>query len=477
MKQEVTEKKLRTGLGQFIFPFSIEPNKRESMISQLVSDGYEPFYLNKMELEKKYYGSEFNVSHQRMERYFLPFTSNVLFPHEDDPDAMQRFSKKLDLECELNTPFHAIPFRILSIDVMLCPFDLGFITIRTELAGESIVLSTALEFASRLRVLQDVTDQDCQTSIQHDGVDYEEVEKFIFQKLASGILPFLDKSGMEGAYFETLPYFMDERMYCIFFYGLEEGEQYIQNDLYRVARLDGYDMDGKPFISSSNPDYIQRYCEIHSYNRWAPDTNYIVNEHTFACITNQTEGRMRHLANQMFGEYYYGLLLNMFHKIVLLKLSNCYSHVRMARDNDAIEDLIRNITKFSSKYFFLELVSQSQGREIFIMMRRIFNNNELYQDVKQTLMDLFKYQERFASRNQNYLLMILTLYTVVGGIYGMNQVIEDLKGDIDWGKMGGYSVFEYIALFITFSGLLVGFLLGAHVIRRYVKEQIKKNKQ
>ncbi len=118
-------------------------------------------------------------------------------------------------------------------------------------------------------------------------------------------------------------------------------------------------------------------------------------------------------------------------------------------------------------------MSQSQGREIFIQLRKIFRNNELYIDVKQTLADLFKYQDAFSNKRQSYLLAILTIYTVVSGIFGMNQVIEDLKGPMDFSKIKDYSVFEYIAMFTTFSGLFIAFLLGFGFLLKWIKD--KKN--
>lgn len=42
-------------------------------------------------------------------------------------------------------------------------------------------------------------------------------------------------------------------------------------------------------------------------------------EHIFTCVTNEGEREIAKLASQMYGEFYYALLLNLFHKIVLLK--------------------------------------------------------------------------------------------------------------------------------------------------------------
>ena len=69
------------------------------------------------------------------------------------------------------------------------------------------------------------------------------------------------------------------------------------------------------------------------------------------------------------------------------------------------------------------------------------------------------------------------MYTVVGGIYGMNQVIEDLKGRIDWSKMLEYSIFEYIALFTTLTGLVVGIGLSFTLVVKWIRDGIRKRER
>ncbi|WJH32372.1 hypothetical protein N6H14_18440 [Paenibacillus sp. CC-CFT747] len=359
-KAQIRSKKLNAALFQFVFPFSTKPDSQKAFKLQLGEDGYRPFRLSDMDQQDLYYGEKYRVSHRTMERYYLPFTANVLFPHEEDAESFQRYSKSLDLHCLLKTKFVNIPFRILSADVILCPFDLGFITVRTEMTDSSVDFTEALEFANRFRVLQDIDEQDDMTFVVHEDKEYEEVEEFIFKIVAASILPFLDTSQMEGAYFETMPFFVDERMYVQSFYGFEEGEELHKEDLYRAARIDGMTEKGDPYLSASSPDYIEWYCRDHTYNRWAPNTFYVTDENSFSCLTNLPKERAVGMANQMYGEYYYGLLLNLFHKIVLLKLSNRYSQVRVEKNKEEIEDLIGSITMFSAKYFFLELVTQSQ---------------------------------------------------------------------------------------------------------------------
>ncbi|WP_379128119.1 hypothetical protein [Paenibacillus sp. sgz500958] len=465
---------LHKALLQFIFPFSIKQGQSPELAGQLERDGFTRFFLSQKELENAYYGEGYSVSHENMERSYLPFAAHVLFPREKDKNSFHRFSRVNNLDCTLEMPQGTLPFRVLSTDVFICPFQLGFITIRIEVLEDNLPFSLALEFADRFRTLEDVSSRDLHTHIHCRKRSFGQVEDFVFSNLIPGLRSFLDSSELNGAYFETLPFFVDERMMVQAFYQFEQEAELDLNIRYKASQLDGLDAKGQSYKSASDEQYIKDYCETHSYNRWGPDTYYMTNEQTFCCLTRVDDDQAVRLANEMYGEYYYGLLLSIFHKIVLLKLANMHSRLRIDNDYEQIEDLIYAINRFSAKFYFLELISQSQGREIFFQLRKVYGNDALFVEVKQTLDDLFQYQDKFQAKRRDNLLMILTVYTVIGGIYGMNQVIEDLKGKIDWKVMLEYSAFQYLALFLTFSGILVSLALTVRQLWQYFRERRKK---
>lgn len=469
------EKLLDAALFHFIFPFSLNKNCKDKLISQLQMDGFTRFSLKNTALESEYYGDDYRVSHLNLERYYLPFTNSMIFPHTEDKPGLHRYSKKINQACTMRSEARSIGFIVQSTDVFLCPFDLGFITIRVEIPRGTADFSEAMEFAKRFRVLQDMNSRDREVSWVSDRSEYEDVEDFLFKHLVPGIVPFMNTKGIEETYFARHPFFVDERMYIQGLIAFQSKSEITEADLFRASHIDGFDGDNQPYMSSTNPSYIARYLDKHVYDRWAPHTYYITHETSFVCVTNEEQAMRTRIANHMYGEYYYALIINLFHKIVLLKLSNLYSHIRLDENKDKIEQLIRSITTFSAKYYFNEVVSQTQGKEIFIQLRSQFGNIDLFTDVKQTLADLYKYQENFTTKRSNYLLLILTIYTVISGIYGMNQVIEDLKGDIDWGKMQEYSPFEYFAFALTLSGITVALWLGVTTIYQLIKEMIKKH--
>ncbi|MNM13452.1 hypothetical protein D3C81_236430 [compost metagenome] len=477
MNQQSGEPILHTALLQFIFPFSITKGQGPRLAERLGRDGFTPFFLDRKELQHEYYGDGYCVSHEHMERSYMPFAAHVLFPRKgQDHDTFRRFSRVNGLECTMELTQCRIPFQVLSTDVFICPFQLGFVTVRTRIEGDRIPLKHVLEFADRFRSLENVTEADAACRIVCEDKSFEQMEDFVFRNLVKGLEDFLDQSDLDGAYFETLPFFVDERMMVQAFYGLEDGAEIDPQTCYRASQLDGMTQDGSPYTSASSAEYIEDYCRDHRYSRWGPDTYYMTNEQTFCCLSRSGPEISLKLANQMYGEYYYGLLLSLFHKIVLLKLANVHSRLRIERDNEEIQDLIYYINKFSAKFYFVELISQTQGREIFYQLRKVYGNDELFEEVKQTLADLFQYQEKFQAKRRDNLLMILTVFTVVSGIYGMNQVIDDLKGSIDWSKMSHYSLFEYLALFLTFSGITVSAILTIRELWGSIRSRLRRRK-
>jgi hypothetical protein len=473
-----TELLVRKGIFQFVYPFSLEKDCQKRIWERLLADDYEAFRIGDLGMEDRFYGPDHRVSHKDIERYYLPFTSRFLFAGGRDPEAFRRLTKPMRLQASLHTHNIRTDFRIHSADVILCPFDTGFLTLRAEIDSERPTFyGEALEFADRMRHLQNTSKLDKASHLECEGTRYEEAEDFVFTKAVPLLLPFLDRSPMEGTRFEKLPFFMDERMFVIGCCAFAEDSVITLHDRYRAGRLDGLGMDGHPRISASHEPYIASYCEQYGYERWAPNTYYLTDETSFMCLTREAPDKADELANQMYGEYYYGLLLNLFHRIVLLKLSAAYSRVQLERKQERTEELIRDITCFSSKYYFVETVSQTQGRELFNRLRLVYGNDELFDDVKQTLNDLHSYQHSRTSKQSSYLLTILTIYTVISGIYGMNQVIDDLEGNFDWSFLSGYSAFQWIAFSVTFTGLAIAFLLVLRVLWRWGRDFVRRQRR
>lgn len=470
------EKDANTVIHQFIFPFSIRKSAYKEMRADLEQRGFVPFDIRNTKLENAFYGEKHQISHRELEHLFLPFTNQFLFPsNTQDALSFQRYSKIVNEDYEMLTPNSILPFHIHSVDIVLCPYEIGMFTIRTALT-RPCTFSESLEFARRFRALENLEPKDELSYIKSKNAIYDEILSFFNEELLPDLLHWLDDEDKEDTSFERLPFFINERMFTISLYGLPADETITNADLFRAVRLHGFNAQNEDYIGSSSPEYIAEFVKRRIYERWAPNTYYVADEHVLSCMTNASHGRTITLANEMYGRYYYIFLLNLFHKIVLLKLSNHYGRLQLDSNRDRVEELIRGITLFSSRFYYREMVSESQLQDVFQLLRRMHGNDELLKDVKQTLSALYDYQSNTTSKRSDYMLRILTIFTVISGIYGMNQVIDDLKYPIHWKRAEHYSVFEYLALVVTFIGIAVSLVLTITTLWGIVKTSIRRRR-
>ena len=135
------------------------------------------------------------------------------------------------------------------------------------------------------------------------------------------------------------------------------------------------------------------------------------------------------------------------------------------------------ISEFSSNYYLPEINSSTSGKEITKIIQSVFENDKLFRDVNNTLSTLFQRQDKMEGKQINFLLQILTIYTVISGIYGMNLVIEDLGGNIDWSKFLSFSFFEWLVVFVTATGIILSFVMGFFFVKRWLSEKQSKKRK
>ncbi|MGM9924972.1 MAG: hypothetical protein ACI35R_12075 [Bacillus sp. (in: firmicutes)] len=463
---------------QFMFPFKIKADLNRQLIHNLLDEGFEFFELKSREQQTKFYGGN-EVSHRSLEKFFLPHIETILFPSSiEEDESLRRFSKALDISCELLSHKINTPFRILSLDVIICPFQIGIMNIRVVLP-KGLSLSDNLQFSDEFRVMEPIDDKDSERCrIQYEGRIFYKVRDFIFDMLSATIRQYIDDEEDCSPYFGSLPFFIDERMFVIGYLAVGEDYNFTATDLFRIGHLYGYDDECKPLIGANNLDYLKRYCKKNVYDRWADETYFVVSDYTFSCVTKCQNDKLRNeLSNAMYGKHFYSILLYFFYKIVLMKLTYEQSNIDIHKDQKQIEDLIVKITAFSSKYFSPEVNSSTDGKEIFQIVKKVFKIDYLHSHVKNTLETLYQNHDKLASKRHDYLLQILTIYTVISGIYGMNLVIEDWKGEIKWDKLPGYTLFEWISFAVAISGIAVGIVLGISALRKWIGENIRRKKK
>ncbi|MFJ7745056.1 hypothetical protein [Peribacillus sp. NPDC097295] len=461
---------------QFIFPFMLEEDRIEGFVKRLLKDDYVFLKIDDLDLQDDFYGDH-KVSHRNLEQYFMPNLVPVLFPNSyKKKEGMRRFSKKMDLGCTFRTPFLNTGFIINSIDIIICPFHIGMINIRVTLP-ERLSYNDVLYFTDTFRVLEPITDDEKEMKVGCRNNEYDLVKDFIFKELIPPAEKFIDHEEDHPSYFGSLPFFVDERMFALSYIALPEDRDITKTDLYRLSQLNGYDNDGEPYVGALNPKYIDRHYQERVYDRWGEETYFVTSEGHFACVTRATGKLEAQLASEMYGQYFYSVLIYFFYKIVLLKLAHEHSLIDVEKDQSETELLIFMITEFSAKYLFAEVNSTSTGKELFHITKEIFKIEPLYQEVKETLSYLYQNQDKLSGKSSNYLLQILTIYTVISGILGMNLHIEDLKEKLTLKDYMNYNFIEWVAVLVTISGLIISFIMGFLFLKSWLREQKSRKKK
>jgi hypothetical protein len=465
---EYNEPLIKLSRVQFLFPFSYQDRKKQSFKDQINQNGFSAFSIDDKTKETAYYGKNFNVSHNELDQYFLPYIENFLFPEEVNARGFHRYSKKFEQAFSLEKESHSFQFDILSLDITLCPFEIGFITIRCEYNKEKVPLSSVLDFIHHFRTLEP---RNHDYKVKINAHSFETGEDFIFNSLTPFLKEFVTEDTNRAGYYGSLPFYLDERMFAVGLFQTEQDADISETALFNMSEVNGTNPLGEPITSANNPTYIKKYSEKHGYHRYAPVSYYMTSDQLFGCLTNESSSyEMRKLVSNMEGIHYYNLLLHLFYKIVLLKLSYEYSQINYKKDYFKVEHLIQLITVFSSRYLFTEISSRTEGKELSSLFSNVFKIEKLYSEAKETLSALYQNQQKRGSRRQNYLLFVLTTFTVVSGIYGMNLVIKDWEGTVKWRKVLSYSFFEYIALFVALSGITISFAMGVVAFCKIVKE-------
>lgn len=444
----------------FIFPFNFKQLRREELMTKLESIDFTFFNLEDEAQQKLFYPSELTVSHQELAQFFYPFIEEKLFPKRHSKQGLFRFSKTFDLQGGLQTSKDSTQFHVNSLDVWFCPANIGMIAVRIELA-EAMEISDVIHFARYFRMLEPQVEAEKGAKIKAQDKIYDT----FFELLKGELIPFFGKYLVEYEgvlqYGRDVPFFEDKRMYTTALLMTEQGEIDDVN-LFRLGQMDSYDKDGQPFMSTTNKQYIQKYIEEHVHNRWAPNAYTVITNQTYMHITNTRVAQKSRSVERFFSTDYYNIMIHYFYKIILLKLSYGHSEIEWEQEKFIVDELIKEIMNFSSHYYFDGVAVYSEGREISTMLRKQFRLAPQYKEIKETLNELYRIIDDHVSERRNKLLFILTIFTVISGIYGMNLVIKELSRGFTWALIHDYTFFEWIALIVILLGVGLSFYLVGH---------------
>lgn len=456
----------------FLLPFGFDQMKRQETINSLKLNGYTYFQLHEAMNESEQYGYGIEVIGKELEQYYYPYIKNKLFPDSLELKGFHRYTALIQKGYLMQLRNESHDFVIRSIDIILGPFGIAFLALRVDIDNKSSDLSDILDFIQHFRAIEPnlKENEGAVIVIPETGQTFS-IHDYIFEHLC----PFLNtavlhEKNLEG-HFGSLPYFEDERMFVSSFLITETSAVISEEHLYRVGNLNGKSPDGTPFISSTNPDYIRRSLSESLHDRWAPHLYMVATEHGFSVISNLPAEQLTNELSQYMGTHYYNLLLHYFYKVMLLRVSFEYSEIEWKKDEYYVRSLIQLINVFSSWYYFKEISTRSEGKELSEMFRNTFLIDPLFSEVSKTLQELYKSQENSQAGRVNMLLFILTIFTVISGIYGMNLVIPDWEAPSGWKEYSSYTVFEWISLITAVTGIVLSAYLilstfGKMVIRR-----------
>lgn len=456
-------------------PFSYRERSKFKMYESLKEHDFEFFSLDQLHIQQKYYGNV-TVLHEELDQHFLPYIERRIFPKLERDDSFLRYSKQMDETASLSIHGRTYPFEILSVDVVICPFQLGFVTLRLALKGE-YELHAAMEFMHHIRVLEPKLPEEKGIYIDINEQRYKSVSDFTFDELCPFLKKYLNHDAVRDGYFGSLPFFEDERMLLSAY--TETSNHPNLMEMYSLSQLDGLDTFGHPFVSAESEAYMETYLNDRVDLCFDPKTNHIVTEHVFMCVAMPVaDERLKEIALRRFmGVDYYQLLLHYFYKLTLLKLSYQYSAVSVLHDQEHTEQLIEQISRFSATYYFQEVSSRSSGMELSSYLRKVFKLEEQYREVKNTLESLYRNQESVAGRRQNNLLFMLTIFTVVSGIYGMNLIIDEWSKPYRFSNMMHYTFFEWVSFITAIGGITMSIIVVTVSGYRSIQLTMRKRKR
>ncbi|MEK5071293.1 hypothetical protein [Sporosarcina sp. FSL K6-1508] len=473
----ITELDILHSHMSFTLPLRYDSRRKDALAQTFKKNKYSFFRIDELAAESKSNGNEITVNGKELEQYFLPYIENKLFPAALNEKGFHRFTKAIQEQFEYKLRNTTLSFIIQSVDIILGPFDIVFLTVKVQLDNQRTELADVLDFMHHFRAVEPkLEEEQGMIIVSLESGEHLTVQNLLFEYLCPFLKEYILHDDKLGGSFGSLPYYEDERMYVTAFLFSREGSLITDDQLYRMGALDGKLPNGELFISATNPDYVRRSLKQSLHDRWAPDTYSITTIHAFITVTNRPPAEMSKELSHYLGTHYYNFLLHYFYKIMLLRVSFEYSQIEWKKDEEYVKSLIKFITLFSSGYYSQEVSTRSEGKELTQMFQQAFNIDGLFKEVNNTLHELYKSQENNASDKMNTLLFILTIFTVISGIYGMNLVIQDWESPSAWREVSTYTFFEWISLITALSGIGLSAYLVATTFGKMLVSKLRRKK-
>ena len=142
--------------------------------------------------------------------------------------------------------------------------------------------------------------------------------------------------------------------------------------------------------------------------------------------------RHQHFLLGMIAHFHHAAFLMLSDRMVLaVSRLDVDDPESMDRFRQHIRRTTESFLRFNHRYWFHEVSKQLLAKDLFQLWRRQLNNEELFQEVREEMLDMSQYLDTEASRRQNDVVLRLTVVTIVGligtiatGFLGMNLIDE-----------------------------------------------------
>lgn len=279
----------------------------------------------------------------------------------------------------------------------------------------------------------------------------------------------LEYPGQTGALrFRQLEYY---RMPFMAYIAVDDPTELTRADFVRFALVTRPGEPGAlPYSDSNLADFEREYCDDRFWGRtgerFSGDTRFVVSGQTFVTVGRHDDvffgGAVTGLLGQFRHQYFLLFLIAHFHKAALISMSDELA-VAMNRlavgDTESVKAFKRTIRqmmevflRFTHRYWFHEVSNQNLARSVFGRLRRHLGSDEIYQEVRNEVVDMNSYLDSDSARRQANTLLRLTVVTILGligtvasGLLGMNILAEAHR------SIG----VKLIIFFVTLAGTLM----------------------
>lgn len=216
-----------------------------------------------------------------------------------------------------------------------------------------------------------------------------------------------------------------------------------------------------PYSEKELAHFEQYYCNDKFWDPGNPalSSRYLCCGHAFVVIGKAHERFFADpetgLLGQFRHQYFLVNLIAHFHKATLMLFSEWLAEAISQldiRDTDSVKTFKREIRRimetflrFTERYWFHEVSSQAQVRDLFRLLTGHLNTDGIYQDVSASVREMNQYLDSDSLRRQANTVVRLTVVTTLGliatvstGFLGMN--IFDETDNPGWVKLLIFSV-------------------------------------